>query len=609
MFWLLLFGCSDSVSSKFPDRIPGDRTPLSASCDDVDPARCLLPWPSSTFTVADPSRPTGLRVAIDPEVVPDDDPTWLNRADGFSRVTPVATVLPSAVDPASVQAALRVFVSYRDGQIVAEEQAIWTEVVQEPSEALLIGYTLDPLPANADVVVVLTQGVVADPPVQAGDLDRVVLGLQAPANDEEARLQAWHAPTRRLLQDAGIVAEEVVRAWSFTTRSAEGPGALLGAMIAAGESVTPTVEIDAVQAGNDPVLLVVEGRLVGLPDFLDDGWVRADESGAPILVGTREAPFRVVIPAGEGDYPVALFGHGTGGDFHDSTFDSTIAGGGYAKLAGTFHGWTGDELLDSMIALKHTLDGTARSTSGLLQSVADMEAILVAMEGPLGDVLSADTLGDVPNPAAGRRPSADTPIWVGGSLGGTIGAVLLPASSRLQYGVLNVPTGGWSHIIPRASLYEQFVGALLTAWYPSQVDARLAIVQTQLGWDEVDGAAIGPGDAVALMQESIGDPVVPNAGTAILARAWGATRVGVALDEAGAALPEAAVVQDAVGFTQFRTDATDDYDIHGFAATNSEAGAAAMEQIAAFLASVQAGHPEITEPSRCQEHGSCDFAE
>src|SRR5258706_5593396 len=83
------------------DRKAGTRAPLTAQCDGLDTTRCALPWPSSTFTAADPSTATGIKLALSPRALPvHDSPAGLNRADGFSVATPLAAGFPVHVDPA-----------------------------------------------------------------------------------------------------------------------------------------------------------------------------------------------------------------------------------------------------------------------------------------------------------------------------------------------------------------------------------------------------------------------------------------------------------------------------------------------------------------------------
>ncbi|HEX9775621.1 MAG TPA: hypothetical protein VGB83_08570 [Actinomycetota bacterium] len=69
-------------------------------CDPLDPAYCMLPFPSDFFTVADPGTPTGRRVHIDPlappralGAVPLLMEEW-NRNDGWSPGSPLMTFVP-----------------------------------------------------------------------------------------------------------------------------------------------------------------------------------------------------------------------------------------------------------------------------------------------------------------------------------------------------------------------------------------------------------------------------------------------------------------------------------------------------------------------------------
>src|SRR4051812_43683793 len=72
----------------------------SGTCDPIDPAVCLQPWPNDYFTVPDPSTATGRRLNLDPLSMPRNragkpiDPTDMNRADGFSPGNPVVTRVP-----------------------------------------------------------------------------------------------------------------------------------------------------------------------------------------------------------------------------------------------------------------------------------------------------------------------------------------------------------------------------------------------------------------------------------------------------------------------------------------------------------------------------------
>jgi hypothetical protein len=75
------------------------------TCDPLDPALCLLPWPNDFFTVADRSTATGRRLSISPLATPRNaagtpiDTTDWNRLDGFSPGSPIVTHVPGMDTP------------------------------------------------------------------------------------------------------------------------------------------------------------------------------------------------------------------------------------------------------------------------------------------------------------------------------------------------------------------------------------------------------------------------------------------------------------------------------------------------------------------------------
>src|SRR5690606_30701152 len=97
-----------------------------------------------------------------------------------------------------------------------------------------------------------------------------------------------------------------------------------------------------------------------------------------------------------------------------------------------------DTFFDTLGAFVHPYVGSAHAVGFLMQSLAEMAAVQRALEGALGDVLAADTIGDVANPAAGRRPDMTRPMVGGGSLGGTMGFAFANLEPSIRYGALNV---------------------------------------------------------------------------------------------------------------------------------------------------------------------------
>jgi hypothetical protein len=77
---------------------PGDSdVQVTGSCDDLDPAHCLLPFPNDLFTVANSFTDTGKLVDLDITSMPRNvagkpiEPTEWNRNDGFSPGMPILT--------------------------------------------------------------------------------------------------------------------------------------------------------------------------------------------------------------------------------------------------------------------------------------------------------------------------------------------------------------------------------------------------------------------------------------------------------------------------------------------------------------------------------------
>jgi hypothetical protein len=610
-------GCSKQTYSA-PDREAGVRAPRTAACDDdQDPTGCLLPWPSSTFTKLDPSSPTGVRLALDvTSMNPSDDVSAFNRGDGFSRLTPLVTGFQTPLDTPTEDAMWLVLAQPglpNTGERVPLRVQVFPST-DEPSRALLVATPRKLLEPNAEYLVVVTdalhaQGGGAIAPEHAA---RVAVGLEDAESQAEADFKGHCAPARALLPKIGLSPSRVIRLWDFTTRSVDDGTARLKAMCdattAAVSAGKVTVTIDSVKPGTGSTLTVVEGRLGGLPAFASAEGLTFDAKGLPVSSGTREAPFRVTIPKGTGGYPYVMYGHGTGGTFHDDAFDEELAKTGIAKVGISFYGWTEDEALNTFFSLKRMFAGSHHSSALLMEAVADGSAIQAAMTGAIGDALSAATLGGAANPAQGRRPDGKVQLWAGGSLGGTMGLVYTAATPAVRGSVLNVPGAGWTHFIPESNLYAT-IQPFIVGSYGNDIGVLQALFMSQGAWDDVDGGvwqeALAGRPVTFLVQESIGDPVLPNVGTENVVRTTQAVQIGkVIVPISGVATATEAKGKSAL--TQYRVTGVAPLDVHGFAARDTPAGAAAREQIRAFVATVLAGAPEITVPAGCPLQ-SCDF--
>jgi hypothetical protein len=622
---LLLCASCLPPSTGLPEREPGDRTPLSASCDATSDFRCLLPWPSNVYTVADATTATGLRLNVDRQgLYTRDEVGVANDADGFSRSTALLAGFDAALG--DHEGTVRLVLAQHDHRDYGSEVPLWTHVEEENGASILAANPYGPLEPAADYVAVVTQDLSAADGAALSPSRRtqLALALVEPDGDDEAEVVAYHGPTRAALEAAGIDAGDVLVVWDFTTRSADDPTRPLLAMMEASANAVAegagTVSVDTVTVPGDERAMIVLGSLAGLPSYLsEDDTLALDDDGLPMITGTTDVLFRVAVPAGEGDYRVVMYGHGTGGSHDDGSLDNEVAVVGAAKVGFPFTGW-GSDVIETWFSWEAMFDGVYRSSSRLAQALANASAIQQALDGVLGDALAAATLTDadgnvLDNPAAGRRPDLAEPVWAGGSLGGTMGLVYASAHPDIRHGVLNVPGASWTQWI-----HEAFNYALMETLYETTFEGRLNLLHAtkmaQGNWDFIDGAAFvdvwRAKGGTLLVQSSMGDEVLPNPGSHTVALVAGAVQLGEVLEPVPGIVPSdnPTLVEGGSAFTQYQVPDDWEYlDRHGFAARDFIAGEAARDQIRGYLESVWAGAPRIVLPQACVDNdGSCDFS-
>ena len=625
------------------DRAAGEQRALALGCDPTDPTRCLTPWPSSAFTQADDTQVTHLRLQIPPAgLVTGDRVAGLERADGFSRASPMVVAFPALLDESTLgdgtTGAVRLIVAEgatRGTVIPLRPMMVAPQDIRDP-ETGIVAYPRTLLaPATEHIAVVLDSLRAADGAMlRANDETRAALGLQAPRTPAQEQLRAWHAPTRALLAQAGIDPARVLRVWGFVTRSREQPLVALRTMraraIEALHDGTATVQIDSVSV---PTLasgaLLVNGHIRGLPRWVTAEKLVTRQATGPVAIAgmTYDAPFRVLLPrGGTGAYPAVVFGHGMGGEVTDSSFDGLLTGAGAAKINIRFDGLTETEMATTFLGFMKMSLGVEQAASVLLQGLAGGMAVIHSMRGEtpegvalpaassLRDILAAPMVGTMVNPLAGRRANPDTLTWAGGSLGGTTGLTMVNAEPAFIAGVANVPGSAWSHFLVRSVLFD-IVRTGLQRIYGSTLDIQLQVAISQTLWDEIDGAAWADAPEhprPMLIQESMGDPVLPNLGTEFAASSLGAVQIGAVLTPIVGVTPVTSA-EGRSAITQYRVPAsvTSSADIHGFAARDGVHSEAALEQIRTFLAGAWAGQTRVILPTNCAMNtpaGSCDFS-
>jgi hypothetical protein len=214
----------------------GDRT-----CDYLDPAVCLQPWPNDWFTTTDSQTPTGRRLNIDSMATPANregkhvDPTDHNRADGFSPGNLLVTRVPGLDTPEAFR---------RTGAVPITDMARYADpdqpvvVIDAATEARHpVWSEIDANPADA-----ANRNLIVRPSVNWQEGHRYIVALRNLRRADGSIIEAQHAfrvfrdrlateqpnvedrrpHMERLfasLAAAGIARKDLYLAWDFTVAS------------------------------------------------------------------------------------------------------------------------------------------------------------------------------------------------------------------------------------------------------------------------------------------------------------------------------------------------------------------------------------------------------
>jgi len=582
------------------------------------------PFPSDWFTVGDPSHNTGLRIDL---AKPDclerpsgcEDIDVLNTLDGFNLQPRLSIPFDGPIDVETATSATVFLLRLGDtlhradlgGQIVGINQIVWdpaTNKLHVESDELLDQHTRYAL--------IVTRGVrdVSGAPVEATETFRrfrhTVRG-----DYKHALLEAVHAARR-----VGVREDDIAVASVFTTQSVtavlekirdqikaatpepadfrlwrEGAQTVFARSDVAGitfnqqtqdsPALTPTpVPLERVDFVPGAVGVLAFGKFTS-PDYETDGQFIPQvgtRTGTPAIQRTVDVYFNLFIPSGPkpaGGWPIALHGHGFGGNKQAmgtlsavamlasqgiAVLAINVAGHGFGHL-GTLHvnladgrritlpaGGRGiDQNGDAQIgpaeglfaAPPHTIiwdrDGQRQTVIDLIQCVRVIQA---------GMDVDDDGVSDI-------DPSRI--YYYGVSLGGMYGAMLLATEPDIRAGALVVPGGSrvvWSRL--GTGTHRNALGTALLRRVPSLINVggivfnedmplrnQPALITTVEGalviqealenqeWVSLSGDALGymvhlrrspldqPGERSVIVQFAKGDTTVPNPAATALIRA------------------------------------------------------------------------------------------
>jgi len=546
-----------------PDQLALDAV-LAASggpgCDELDGARCLLPFPSFRFTTPDPATPTGVRVEL-PEGqlrnvggTPIDVDPW-RSADGFSPGTPMLTLLGDVDLAASGAAPIgdiarsvqpdspTVLLDLTSGERLAH----WAELDSRApaGQRLLILRSAAPLPEGHRIGVAVrnlvdTTGRPVTPGVAFRAQRDALSTTSAAVEERRDEMEALFAA----LTIAGVERSGLQQAWSFPVASAE---SLAGRMLHIRDDAfgrlgdrSPQFRIESV---SESLLPPGIGRRIrgtyDVPLYLTGDGSSGNAfalgpDGLPTTTGTTyPARFTCQVPAqallpGDPAMPV-VYGHGLLGSIDEAngSWVGRISATNNAMYCAT--DWIGMSQEDFPTAI------------GILRNISNFPQLADRVQQGILNTLFLGRLlvrpdGFAADPAF--RTASDEPVfrtgevfYDGNSQGGIIGGAATAVAQDWTRAVLGVPGMNYSLLLNRSTDFDLYFSFLREA-YPDPIDQQVIFGVLQVLWDraEANGYAQhtttdpypGTPPKQVLLHVAFGDFQVAPVSAEIQARAYGA---------------------------------------------------------------------------------------
>jgi len=574
---LALTGCSDSGSDGATDttttvRAPDGRPMADAdaatlakavddagSCDVLDSASCLLPFPSSHFTSGSGKDlhvelPTG-QLANDKGTT--FDPTAWNRNDGFSPVTPILTSVPGVDPEASSLPPIGDIGRSMDkgsGSVLVdldtgERLAHWAELdagAPDDAHRLLIIRPAKALPEGHRIAVGLvglkdSSGKAIEPSLAfrayRDALTTEIDGIEQRRDEMDGVLAA--------LAKVGVDRKALTLAWDFPVASQEN---LSGPMVHMRDTAfdqlgeaAPTFTVDEVQTAElQPGIARLVRGTFQVPSFLTGAGepgstLQRGDDGKPALSGSSisaayscQVP-QVAIDEGKGSARPVVYGHGLLGS-HTEVENSQVA-----KIAST----------NNMIYCATDWIGMSREDLGnavtILGDISKFPSLADRSQQGILDALFLARLmihdkgfgSDAAFQAADGSSLIDgtEAYYDGNSQGAIIGGAATAVATDWKHAVLGVPGMNYSLLLNRSVDFDKYF-AVLDAAYPDRVEQQIIYGVLQMLWDrgETSGYAQhittdplpGTPEHKVILDVAFGDHQVAQVAAEVEARTIGA---------------------------------------------------------------------------------------
>jgi hypothetical protein len=526
---LCFLGCS-SENTVTPDSLPDTSTnridndvsvpgpdtetdTITERCDNLDPSRCVLPWPSNKFLKYDPLRVTGYSLAFGNDTLPQNkdqkhmDGTALQRMDGYSVGTSILAHFPNAdLSAAANERNLAPSLETDHISLLIEVQADgtfelvphWLEMDRRASK-------------QEDQVLFLRPGAVLKPAtryiVVFQNLRDMLFtkfprseGMQAFFDREGDERQPLFDDIFVKLTNFGVKLEDVQLTWDFLTASHDAlHGSLVNMRDDALNAVStsgPTLNISEIQEysieDDEFIWLDIKGTF-DVPNFMkavelpgSTAYVfNKDTTGNITQNGWSTEDFWIRIPqSARNGTPQAIVNYG-----HGQTGRGDQIKAGHNRRLMYEHNFIyygcdmlgmSEEDVANIILLCSDLSDFAWVADRLHQGMVNHILLQLAMESQL------PYLADITNRSI--KVNADEHYYSGISQGGIFGPTVVALSPYITRGHLGVPGTNFARLLSRSKNFDQFY-AILNGSYPSIMDQALALEAAHTIWAQTDSVS------------------------------------------------------------------------------------------------------------------------
>lgn len=535
------------------------------SCDNLDEATCLFPFPSDFFRKAGgpygqahhldfgPSMP----VSSTTDVRMDPEPFKIH--DGFPTLTAITFTLPGATLAGAptledIDASLRpdsrtLVVDAETGELAPH----WAEldyVAEDRGEQVIQLRLANVLRYNRRYVVAIRGLVDASGAKVASPRAFAALkeGRRAPVVGVDERRERFEREVFPVLERIGVPKSEVQLAWDFTTASEQNATSrlltmrdrLYAAIGAEGPEYTVTKVVEDPEGPDGPIARIIEAT-AKIPSFVlppePGGYprrLRLDAQGLPAIEGFEDVKFRVQIPriglTGPSGQKMAIMQYG-----HGFLGREAEANNGWLRTWANRHGF---------LVISTDMQGMniPAGVNWFVRLPQDATNISHISEEPLQGVINHYALQRLVKGRFTRDPNVQrdgAPLYDparlyyhGNSQGGTMGNLAFLPSLDVTRAVFGVPGVSIGFILARASQWEE-QGSVLFDAYPNVFEAVAIMSLVQVAWDKTDGTNFAPryGDLPGtppkqvLLQAALEDSQVNIDVTRVLARLYRAKLV------------------------------------------------------------------------------------